>query len=238
MRAPGHGRFLSSLENTTIALDKQYSGSTRKSPPPKSAWSVIEGEQLGIVSLADALAKAEAAELDLVEIAPTAKPPVCRIMDFGKFKYRESEEAARGEAQAEADPGQGSEVPARHRRRRLPDQAAQPDPLPGKATRPRSRCASAAARWRTRNSACACWNAFGTTSSRMRVVESVPEAGRPADGDAAGAEEEVVPKPSRPSIPQPSLRPVRPSPPKPLRRNLRRAPPRAANKKELTSCRR
>ena len=50
----------------------------------------VEGEQLGIVSLADALAKAEAAELDLVEIAPMAKPPVCRIMDYGKFKYRES----------------------------------------------------------------------------------------------------------------------------------------------------
>jgi len=50
----------------------------------------VEGEQLGIVSLADAVAKAEAAELDLVEIAPTAKPPVCRIMDFGKFKYREA----------------------------------------------------------------------------------------------------------------------------------------------------
>ncbi len=36
------------------------------------------------------MAKAEAAELDLVEIAPTAKPPVCRIMDYGKFKYREA----------------------------------------------------------------------------------------------------------------------------------------------------
>jgi len=49
-----------------------------------------EGEQLGIVLLAEALAKAEAAELDLVEIAPTAAPPVCRIMDYGKFKYREA----------------------------------------------------------------------------------------------------------------------------------------------------
>src|SRR3982074_108182 len=49
-----------------------------------------DGEQLGIVPLAEAVAKAEAAELDLVEIAPTAKPPVCRIMDFGKFKYREA----------------------------------------------------------------------------------------------------------------------------------------------------
>ena len=36
------------------------------------------------------MAKAEAAELDLVEIAPMAKPPVCRIMDYGKFKYREA----------------------------------------------------------------------------------------------------------------------------------------------------
>jgi len=43
-----------------------------------------------VVSIAAALKLAEEAELDLVEIAPTAKPPVCRVMDFGKFKYRES----------------------------------------------------------------------------------------------------------------------------------------------------
>ena len=49
-----------------------------------------DGEQLGVVSLREALFKAEEAELDLVEIAPTAKPPVCRIMDYGKHKYRES----------------------------------------------------------------------------------------------------------------------------------------------------
>jgi translation initiation factor IF-3 len=48
------------------------------------------GEQVGIVSIAAANAQAEAAELDLVEIAPTAVPPVCRVMDYGKFKYRES----------------------------------------------------------------------------------------------------------------------------------------------------
>jgi translation initiation factor IF-3 len=42
------------------------------------------------VTLAEAFQAAEAAELDLVEIAPTAKPPVCRIMDFGKFKYSEA----------------------------------------------------------------------------------------------------------------------------------------------------
>ncbi len=49
-----------------------------------------EGEQLGVVSIRDALAQAEEAELDLVEIAPTASPPVCRIMDYGKFKYQEA----------------------------------------------------------------------------------------------------------------------------------------------------
>jgi translation initiation factor IF-3 len=50
----------------------------------------VEGEQLGIVALASAMRMAEEAEVDLVEIAPTAKPPVCRLMDYGKFKYQES----------------------------------------------------------------------------------------------------------------------------------------------------
>src|SRR5881397_2390258 len=45
------------------------------------------GEQVGIVRIEDALRLAEEAELDLVEVAPTARPPVCRLMDFGKFKY-------------------------------------------------------------------------------------------------------------------------------------------------------
>ena len=53
----------------------------------------VEGEQLGIVLIADALRMAEEAEVDLVEIAPTAKPPVCKMMDFGKFKYREAKKA-------------------------------------------------------------------------------------------------------------------------------------------------
>jgi translation initiation factor IF-3 len=49
-----------------------------------------DGEQVGVVAIADALHMAEEAELDLVEIAPLADPPVCRVMDFGKFKYAES----------------------------------------------------------------------------------------------------------------------------------------------------
>ncbi|MEK6210385.1 MAG: translation initiation factor IF-3 [Pseudomonadota bacterium] len=50
----------------------------------------IKGEPIGIVSLAQANAMAEELEIDLVEIAPTAKPPVARLMDFGKFKYSEA----------------------------------------------------------------------------------------------------------------------------------------------------
>ncbi|HQT81392.1 MAG: translation initiation factor IF-3 [Ferrovum sp. 37-45-19] len=50
----------------------------------------IEGEQLGIVKIAEALRLAEEATVDLVEIAPNAAPPVCRLMDYGKYKYRES----------------------------------------------------------------------------------------------------------------------------------------------------
>ena len=49
-----------------------------------------ESEQLGILSLHEALALAATRELDLVEVSPTAVPPVCRIMDFGKFKYQQS----------------------------------------------------------------------------------------------------------------------------------------------------
>ena len=48
-----------------------------------------EGEQLGIMATRDALRMAEEQHLDLVEIAPKAKPPVCRIMDFGKYRYEQ-----------------------------------------------------------------------------------------------------------------------------------------------------
>lgn len=50
-------------------------------------------EAIGIVSLAEAFRLAEEANVDLVEIAPTAQPPVCRLMDYGKFKYQEQKKA-------------------------------------------------------------------------------------------------------------------------------------------------
>jgi len=53
-----------------------------------------EGEQLGVMSLEDALQRARAAELDLVEVAPESDPPVCRVMDYGKFKYHQQKRHA------------------------------------------------------------------------------------------------------------------------------------------------
>ena len=54
----------------------------------------VDGEQLGIVKIADALQLADENEVDLVEIAPNAEPPVCRLMDYGKFKYQEQKRLA------------------------------------------------------------------------------------------------------------------------------------------------
>lgn len=49
-----------------------------------------EGEQLGIMQTREALALAQERDLDLVEVAPNARPPVCRVMDYGKFRYEQS----------------------------------------------------------------------------------------------------------------------------------------------------
>lgn len=61
-----------------------------------------DGEQIGIVKVEDALYKAQEEDLDLVEVAPQARPPVAKIMDFGKFKYEEAQknrEARRNQQQ-------------------------------------------------------------------------------------------------------------------------------------------
>ncbi|MCG6976282.1 MAG: translation initiation factor IF-3, partial [Acidiferrobacterales bacterium] len=53
-----------------------------------------DGEQVGILAIEEALKLADESELDLVEISPNAEPPVCRVMDFGKFQYEESKKKA------------------------------------------------------------------------------------------------------------------------------------------------
>jgi len=52
-----------------------------------------DGSQVGVITLREALARAEEAGLDLVEVSPDAKPPVCKLIDYGKFKYQMSKKA-------------------------------------------------------------------------------------------------------------------------------------------------
>lgn len=60
-----------------------------------------DGEYVGVMSLKEALAKAKEMELDLIEINPKANPPVCRIAEFGKFKYQQEKEARKQKANSD-----------------------------------------------------------------------------------------------------------------------------------------
>jgi translation initiation factor IF-3 len=72
-----------------------------------------EGEQLGVMTPEDAMAKALEVGLDLVEVSPNAKPPVCRIMDYGKYKYEQKKKAAAGKAKGKGRTAQLKEVKMR-----------------------------------------------------------------------------------------------------------------------------
>lgn len=76
-------------EDNYIAHEKR-TRLNRAITAPKVRLIDVDGEQVGIISIRDALQKAQLAELDLVEIVPTAKPPVCRIMDYGKFLFEQN----------------------------------------------------------------------------------------------------------------------------------------------------
>lgn len=65
---------------------------------PEVRLSGLENEPLGVVNIMEALRMAGELDVDLVEIAATANPPVCRLMDYGKFKYQEQKKAAEAKA--------------------------------------------------------------------------------------------------------------------------------------------
>jgi translation initiation factor IF-3 len=91
-REPARPDFVRIEESLTIAQEKKQRVNEEITASEVRLIDA-EGEQAGIVSIRAALEMADESGLDLVEIAPLAKPPVCRIMDFGKFKYQTAKKA-------------------------------------------------------------------------------------------------------------------------------------------------
>lgn len=85
--------FFDFWEFRTIAQDNKAQRINDEITAPEVRLVGVDGEQLGIVNIRAALQMADEAEVDLVEIAPLAQPPVCKMMDFGKFKYQEAKRA-------------------------------------------------------------------------------------------------------------------------------------------------
>jgi len=90
-----------------------FSRGPRYFPPPEDTHKInrrirapqvrlidADGTQVGVVSIEDALRRAEVAQLDLVEVAPIAQSPVCRILDYGKFKYQQHKKEAEARRKA------------------------------------------------------------------------------------------------------------------------------------------
>jgi len=69
---------------------------------------------LGVVSLEDALGQAAEAGLDLVEVAPQARPPVCKLMDYGKYLFQKNKTQQAARKKTEADTGQGNQIPSEY----------------------------------------------------------------------------------------------------------------------------
>ncbi|MDO4937344.1 MAG: translation initiation factor IF-3 [Sutterellaceae bacterium] len=80
------------FRSSVIAQDRTHriNGEIRV---PEVRLTGVDGAQIGIVRTAEALRMAEDADVDLVEVAPNAQPPVCRLMDYGKFRYQEQKKA-------------------------------------------------------------------------------------------------------------------------------------------------
>ena len=130
---------------------------------PEVRLTGVENEPLGIVSVQEALRMAAEADVDLVEISATAEPPVCRLMDYGKFKYQEQKKAH--DAKQKQKVIEVKEVKFRPGT----DEATTRSSCAicaaswKKVTRARSPCVSAVVKSRTRKSGCVCLSVCATT---------------------------------------------------------------------------
>ncbi len=89
----GKGVWVRTTEPTTGGLISTELRVNDRIRVPEVRLVGPNGEQVGIVRIDDALRLAQEADLDLVEVAPTARPPVCKLMDYGKFKYENAQKA-------------------------------------------------------------------------------------------------------------------------------------------------
>lgn len=98
------GAFVSLLEDLAIAKQDKRNRLNQDISVPEVRLIGADGEQVGIVSIEQALQTAADADLDLVEIVPNAEPPVCRIMDYGKFVFeakKQKQEARKKQKQVQ-----------------------------------------------------------------------------------------------------------------------------------------
>ncbi len=130
----------------------------------------VDGEQIGIVSIDEALRVAEEAKLDLVEISADANPPVCRIMDYGKHLFEKKKQAAA--AKKNQHQQQIKEIKFRPGTEEGDYQVSYATWYVSlkMGTRPRFHCDSAAVRWLTRSWG---WNcSSGSKLTSLRLVPS------------------------------------------------------------------
>ena len=85
--------FFNALRSFSLIALERSQRINREITAPEVRLVAENGDQLGIRSVSEALRLAEEANVDLVEIAPLANPPVCKLMDYGKFRYREQKKA-------------------------------------------------------------------------------------------------------------------------------------------------
>ena len=90
-----HFLFISGVLDIATEKSHRINGEIRV---PEVRLIGVDGEQLGVVRTLEAIQLSEQHEVDLVEIAPNAAPPVCRLMDYGKFKYQEQKRQAEAKA--------------------------------------------------------------------------------------------------------------------------------------------
>ncbi len=96
-RPPESGEFQLSSQERVTAIDRLQTRINEQIRISPVRVIGADGQQLGILTTQDAITRAYEVDLDLVEVAPNERPPVCRIMDFGKYKYEKKKKSGQNQ---------------------------------------------------------------------------------------------------------------------------------------------